>query len=216
MSSGHSGISVQDKHFVVGWSLADTKKVEQYTQRLTSMYGDPAHADTYTQLADVMLDLIQRRGNDHHNATAELGHDWLRVDPIETHSGEDMVTFQGLNKLLKIYIATASGVFKWVGRGTAAGTPTPYSTTLATETGSRQDSTTTGFHDVKGTSLRIFSSYATNIATSTMYQIGVFDASTSGLMLAIHDFGGNAYTHTINVDSFSLGMVIDLVPFGDV
>ena len=118
--------------------------------------------------------------------------------------------------MLKIYIATASGVFKWVGRGTAAGTPTPYTTALTTETGTRQDSTTTGFQDVKGSSLRVFSSYATTIATATMHQIGIFDASTTGIMLAIHDFGGSGYTHTINVDSFSLGIIIDLVPFGDV
>ena len=127
-----------------------------------------------------------------------------------------MVTFQGLNKLLKIYIATASGVFKWVGRGTAAGTPTPYSTALVTETGTRLDSTTAGFHEVKGSSLRIFASFATTVATATMQQVGIFDAVTTGMMLAIHDFGGAGYTHTINVDSFSLGSVVDFVPFGDV
>jgi hypothetical protein len=181
------------------------------------MHGKPQFQEEYTRLTDQMIDLIQRRDNDHHNATADLaGHDWLRVEPTDTHFGEDMVTMQGLNKLLKIYLATASGVFKWIGRGTAAGTPTPYSTALTTETGSRQDSTTTGFQDIKGCSLRVFSSYATTIATATMHQVGIFDASTSGMMLAIHDFGGNGYVHTINVDSFSLGIVIDLVPFGDV
>ena len=180
------------------------------------MYGKPQFEQEYSRLADQMVNLIERRDNDHHNATADLGHDWLKVDPLETQTGEDMVTFQGLNKLLKIYIAAASGPFKWVGRGVSAGTPTPYSTTLTTETGSRQDSTTTGFQDVKGSSLRVFSSYAATVATATMYQIGIFDASTSGIMLAIHDFGGNGFTHTINVNSFSLGIIIDLVPFGDV
>jgi hypothetical protein len=212
-----SRISIKDKHYIVGWSLADTSKIEQYTKRLASMHGKPQFQQEYTKLADEMVNLIQRRDNDHHNATADLaGHDWLRVDPLETKTGEDMVTFQGLNKLLKIYIATASGPFKWVGRGISAGTPTPYSTGLTTETGSRQDSTTTGFQDVKGSSLRVFSSYAATVATATMYQIGIFDASTSGIMLAIHDFGGNGFTHTINVNSFSLGIIIDLVPFGDV
>jgi len=212
-----SKISVQDKHYIIGWSASDTKKIEEYTKRLVSMHGKPQFEREYSQLADNMIKLMQRRGdNDHHNATAELGHDWLKVDPLEVQSGEDMVTMQGLNKLLKIYLATASGVFKWVGRGTAAGTPTPYSTALTTETGSRQDSTTTGFQDIKGCSLRVFSSYATTIATATMHQVGIFDASTSGIMLAIHDFGGNGYAHTINVDSFSLGIVIDMVAFGDV
>lgn len=212
----NSKISVQDKHFVIGWSPADTAKLEQYTYRLASMYGKPEFSQKYTELVDAMINLIESRTNDHHNATADLGHDWLRVDPLDTTVGEDIVTFNGLNKLLKIYIATATGPFKWVGRGTAASTPTPYSTALAAETGSRQDSTTTGFQDVKGSSLRVFSSYATTIATATMQQIGIFDASTSGIMLAIHDFGASGYSHTINVDSFSLGIIIDLVPFGDV
>jgi hypothetical protein len=215
--TGSNRISVRDKHYIIGWSLNDTQRIEQYTKRLVSMHGKPQFQEEYTRLTDQMIDLIQRRDNDHHNATADLaGHDWLRVEPTDTHFGEDMVTMQGLNKLLKIYLATASGVFKWIGRGTAAGTPTPYSTALTTETGSRQDSTTTGFQDIKGCSLRVFSSYATTIATATMHQVGIFDASTSGMMLAIHDFGGNGYVHTINVDSFSLGIVIDLVPFGDV
>lgn len=216
MPSSSSKISVQDKHFIVGWSPADTAKLERYTYRLVSMYGKPEFQQEYTHLVDAMINLIQRRDNDHHNATAELGHDWLTVDPLDTQTGEDMVTFQGLNKLLKIYIATASGVFKWVGRGTSAGTPTPYSTVLAAETGTRLDSTSAGFQDVKGSSLRVFASYATTVATATMHQIGIFDASTSGIMLAIHDFGGTGYTHTINVDSFSLGIIIDMIPFGDV
>ena len=155
-------LSVKDKHFVLGWSLPDTKKVEHYTLALRTMYGKEEFAPLYSKLADVMIDLVDRKHNDHHSATAELGHDWLKVEPINQPSfGEDMVTFQGLNKLLKIYIATASGVFKWVGRGTAAGTPTPYSTALVTETGTRLDSTTAGFHEVKGSSLRIFASFAT-------------------------------------------------------
>jgi hypothetical protein len=217
---GNSKISVRDKHFVIRWSAADEQKINRYTERLVSLYSAgraaAAAATEYTQLADIMLDLIERKENDHHSATAELGHDWLKVDPIDTAIGEDMVTMQGLNKLLKIYLGTASGVFKWVGRGTAAGTPTPYSTALTTETGSRQDSTTTGFQDIKGCSLRVFSTYASTVATATMHQVGIFDASTTGIMLAIHDFGGNGFTHTINVDGFSLGIVIDMVAFGDV
>ena len=215
-SNNNSRISIIDKHYIIGWSPADTLKIKQYTERLASIHERPQFQEEYTRLADEMVNLIERRDNDHHNAKAELGHDWLKVDPIETKTGEDMVTFQGLNKLLKIYIATASGVFKWVGRGTTAGTPTPYSTALTTETGTRLDSTSAGFQDVKGSSLRVFASYATTVASATMHQIGIFDASTSGIMLAIHDFGGNGYIHTINVDSFSLGMILDLVPFGDV
>ncbi len=212
-----SKISVKDKHFVVGWSLRDTPKIEHYTKMLRTLYGDPKYADTYSMLVDCMLNLIQKRHNDHHGAFAYLGHDWLKVEPINSPAFEpDMVTFQGLNKLLKIYAGTASGIFKWVGRGTAAATPTPYSTAITTETGTRIDSTVTGFHEIKGSSIRIFATFATTVATATMQQIGVFDASTTGMMLALHDFGGNGYTHTINVDSFSLGMVIDLVPFGDV
>jgi len=211
--SHHSKISVQDKHFAVSWSLQDTPKIEEYTKRLVSLYGKPG----YSELADQMLDLIRRKENDHHSATADLaGHDWLRVDPIDAHIGEDMVTFQGLNKLLKIYTGTASGTFKWVGYGTAAATPTPYAPTLTLEEGTRQDATTTGFQDVKGSSLRVFSSYASTVISAEIYQIGLFDASTSGIMLAIHDMGGVVFSHTVNVESFSLGMIIDLVPFGDV
>ncbi len=207
---------VKDKHFVIGWSLADTPKIERYTEKLRSLYGKPECEAEYTKLADLMINLIQKRHDDHHNASAELGHDWLNVEPINNPSFEnDMVTFQGLNKLLKIYLATASGVFKWVGRGTAAATPTPYSTALTTETGTRLDSTSAGFQDIKGASIRVFASYATTVATATMQQIAIFDASTTGMMLALHDFGGSGYTHTINVDSFSLGTIIDFVPFGD-
>lgn len=209
---------VSDRHFVLGWSLADTEKVKHYTNMLQSLYGKPDHETEYSRLADQMIDLVQRRDNDHHNATADLnGHDWLRVEPINNPIMEpDMVTFQGLNKLLKIYIATASGVFKYVGRGTAASTPTPYSTALATETGTRQDASTTGFFEVKGSAIRLFSSYATATATATMQQVAIFDATTTGIMLAIHDFGGSGFTHTVNVDSFSIGMVLDFMPFGDV
>jgi hypothetical protein len=217
MTDLNSQVSIRDKYFAVSWSPQDTAKLEEYTKRLISMYGKPEFSEKYTELVDGMINLIECRTNDHHNATADLAnHDWLRVNPLHVESGEDMVTVQGLNKLLRIYLGTASGVFKWVGRGTAAATPTPYSTALATETGSRQDSTTTGFQDIKGCSLRVFSSYATTVATATMHQVAIFDASTSGTMLALHDFGGNGFTHTINVDSFSLGIVIDMVPFGDV
>ena len=48
-----------------------------------------------------------------------------------------------------------------------------------------------------------------------MHQIGLFDATSAGTVLAIHDFGGVGQVHTVNTDSFSLGMVIDFVPFGD-
>lgn len=208
---------MQDKHFAISWSVSDSTKIDQYTKRLVSLYDKPAHAAEYTELADQMLTLIQRKDNDHHNATADLaGHDWLRVEPIDAHIGEDLCTFPGLNKFLKIYIGTATGVFKWVGRGTISSTPTPYTTALQAETGTRQDATTTGFHDVKGSSVRIFSSYATTVATVDMYQLGVFDASASGIMLAMHDFGGTALVHVQNTDAFSLGMVLDFAPFGDV
>lgn len=208
---------ITDKHFVVGWSLADTPKVQRYTDRLRFLYDKPEHEAEYSRLADAMIDLVQKRDNDHHNAIAELGHDWLKVEPINSPTMEpDMVTFQGLNKLLKIYIATASGVFKYVGRGTVTSTPTPYSTALATETGTRQDASTTGFFEVKGSSIRLFSSYAGATATATMQQVAVFDATTTGMMLAIHDFGGSGFTHTLNTDSFSIGMVLDFLPFGDV
>jgi hypothetical protein len=210
--------NVKDKHFIVGWSLADTPKIERYTEKLRSLYGKPEYEAEYTKLADLMINLIQKRHDDHHNATAELGHDWLKVEPINNPNfEEDMVTFQGLNKLLKIYIGTSSGVFKWIGRGTASATPTPYTTAINTEIGTRQDSTVAGFHNVIGTNIRVFASYNTSATTGTIYQIGVFDALSGGLMLAIHDFGASSgYTHTSNVDSFSLGMVLDFVPFGDV
>lgn len=215
---GYSNVNIKDRYFILAWSLQDEKKIERYTAALRQMYGKPEFADTYTKLADIMIDLVEKKHNDHHSAVAELGHDWLKVEPINQPSFEDdMVTFVGLKKLLQIYIGTASGVFKYVGRGTVSATPTPYTVAINTETGTRQDASTTGFHEVKGASLRIFSLFASTLATATMYQVGAFDATTSGNMLAIHDFGGSAgYTHTINVDSFSLGMVIDFVPFGDV
>lgn len=214
----NSNCHIQDKHFVLGWSLSDEKKIQRYTQMLRSIYGRPEFETEYNKLADLIISLVNKRHNDHHNATVELnGHDWLKVEPInQPYFEDDMVTFQGLNKLLKIYIASASGVFKYVGRGTTAATPNPYNTALAAETGTRLDASTAGFHSVSGASLRIFATYASTVATATMQQIGVFDASTSGMMLAIHDFGGNGYTHTVNVDSFSLGTVIDFMPFGDV
>lgn len=217
MMPNNSSIQIKDRHFVLGWSLADEKKLEHYTTALRQMYGKPEFSVLYSKLADIMIDLVDRRNNDHHNATAELGHDWLRVEPINQPSfEEDMVTFQGLNKLLRIYIGATTGVFKWVGRGTAAATVTPYTAALAAETGARQDASTTGFHEIKGTSIRLLSTFASTVATATMQQIAIFDGSTSGTMLAIHDFGGSGFTHTVNVDAFSLGMVIDLIPFGDV
>lgn len=212
-----SHLQAKDRHFILGWSLADEKKLERYTLALRQMYGKPEFSELYTKLADVMIELVDKRHNDHHSFKAELGHDWLTVEPINQPAfEEDIVTFQGLNKLLKIYIGTTTGVFKWVGRGTTASTPTPYTTALTTETGARLDSSVAGFHEVKGSSIRILASFANTVATAIMYQIGVFDAFTSGIMLAIHDFGAtNSYSHTAGVDSFSLGTVIDLVPFGD-
>jgi hypothetical protein len=216
----NSKIAVRDKHFALSWSLADTKKVEEYTKRLVSMYGDITYQAEYTEMADQMLELINKKENDHHNASVNLaGHDWLKVEPIDSHIGEDLCTFQGLNKLLKIYIGTATGVFKWVGRSLASGTPTPYTTALSIETGLRKDASTTGFHDIKGSSIRVLASYPSNEATITMYQIGIFDAASGGgggTMLAIHDFGGTPLSHVSAADSFSLGMVIDFSPLGDV
>jgi hypothetical protein len=206
----------KDRYFTLSWSLSDEKKIERYTSALRQMYNKPEFADLYSKLADAMIDLVDKKHNDHHNATAELGHDWLKVEPINEPSFEDdVLTFQGINKLLKIYFGSASGVFKWVARGSATATPTPYDTTLNTETGSRQDSSTTGFHEIKGCSIRILSSYASTIATGDIYQIGIFDASTSGIMLAKHDFIFPALHHVVNVDAFSLGCVIDFIPFGD-
>lgn len=227
------GVRVEDKHFVIGWSLADEKKVQQYTKRMSELYfyieaaaavagdnyEDPVVVGLqteYSKLADIMIDLVKRRDNDHHNAKAELGHDWLSVEPINDPMFEpDLVTFQGLNKLLKIYKATTTGVFKWIGRGTAASTLTPYTNTLSSETGTRLDSTTAGFHDIAGASIRLFAAYASSTSTSTIHQIGVFDAVTSGMLFAIHDFGGNSFSHVANAESFSLGMVCDFIPFGD-
>lgn len=215
--SSQNKIPIRDRHFIVGWSLADEKKITQYTKRMVSLYGDPKQEELYNKLANAMLDLIERRDNDHHSAKAELGHDWLTVDPLDSPIvGEDMITNTGLNKLLKIYIGTASGVFKYMGRGTTASTPTPSSTALALETGSRQDTTTTGSHLITGSSYQLSSNYASSLATHTIHQIGTFDATTSGIMLAIHDFGGQGYTHTVNVDAFTLGMICDFLPFGDV
>jgi len=219
--SSSSSIKVIDRHFVIGWSLEDGKKVERYIEMLRSLYGrpEPECQARYSQLADIMIDLVQKRHDDHHNACAELGHDWLKVEPINSPSMEpDMVTFQGLNKLLKIYIGTATGPFKYTAYGTVAATPTPYATALATEAGIRLDAGGAGFHEVKGSALRIFSGYAATNPTATIQQIGVFDSGTTGagMMLAIHDFGGTGFVHTVNVNAFSIGMVIDFLPFGDV
>lgn len=212
--SGLSNIAVTDKHYFISWSLADEKKVKQYTKRITSI---PPTDPEYSKLADAMVELVQKRHDDHKNYDAELGHDWLKVSPLNSPAfEEDMCTFNGVRKLLQIYIGTASGTFKYMARGTAAATPTPYATALATETGSRQDCSTTGFHEVKGVSIRAFSTYLSTIATATYHQIGLFDATSAGNLLAIHDFGGVGQVHTINTDSFSLGMIIDFVPFGDV
>lgn len=213
MPAGISTNLVKDRHYFLSWSLADEKKIEQYTKRISSL--SPTDPE-YSRLADLMVTLVDKRHNDHKNYDAELDHDWLKVSPLNSPSfEEDMCTFQGLNKLLRIYMGAASGVFKYFGRGTSASTPFPYSTALASETGSRQDASTTGFHDIKGVSIRAFSSYASTVATATMHQIALFDATSAGTMLAIHDFGGVGQVHTVNSDSFSLGMVIDFVPFGD-
>jgi hypothetical protein len=204
---------VKDRHYFLSWSLSDEKKIEQYTKRITSL--SPTDPE-YSRLADLMVELVEKRDNDHKNYDAELGHDWLKVSPINSPCFEgDMCQFNGVRKLLQVYRGTASGTFKYMARGTAAATPLPYSTALQTETGSRQDCETTGFHEIKGVSIRAFSSYASTTATATMHQIGLFDATSAGNVLAIHDFGGVGQLHTVNVDSFSLGMIIDFVPFGD-
>lgn len=202
----------------MSWSLADEKKIKQYTTAMAYMHGKAEFETEYTKMADDMIALAERRHNDHHASTADLlGHDWLKVEPLESTGMEpDMVTFQGANKLLKIYFGSASGVFKYIGRGTTAGTPTPYSTALVSETGTRADASTAGFHSISGVSIRLLASYAGSTASATMYQIGAFDATSSGIMLAIHDFGSTGLAHTINVDAFSLGMIIDLAPIGDV
>src|ERR1043165_7129256 len=98
-------ISVSDKHFVLGWSLADEKKIEKYTAAMAFMYQKPEYSESYSRMADALIDLAEKRHNDHHNSTADLlDHDWLRVEPLESTGMEpDMVTFTGLNKLLRIY-----------------------------------------------------------------------------------------------------------------
>lgn len=194
------------------WSLADEKKLNEYTKRITSLNQDDPE---YHRLADCIIEFVKKRDNDH-RIDCELGHDWLKVSPINSPLLEsDMCTFQGINKLLKIYIASASGVFKWMARGSAAASAHPWRTALQTETGSRQDCTTTGFQEVKGISLRYFSTYASSLTSVTHHQMGLFDASTSGMMLAIHDFGGVGQVHTLNTDSFSLGIIIDFNVAGD-
>lgn len=214
----HSTIHLRDKHFHISWSLRDELKLEIYNKTMAFMHGKPEYEQAYTEAADVMIQLAEKRHNDHHNSKAHLlNHDWLDVEPLESTGMEpDMVTFQGANKLLKIYFGSASGVFKYIGRGTTAGTPTPYSTALVSETGTRADATTAGFHSISGVSIRLLASYAGSTASATMFQIGAFDATSSGIMLAIHDFGATGLAHTINVDAFSLGMIIDLAPIGDV
>jgi hypothetical protein len=209
-----SNIGITDKHYFISWSLADEQKLKQYTKRITSL---PPTDPEYSKLADAMIELVDKRHNDHRNYDAELGHDWLKVSPINSpHFEEDMCTFQGINKVLRIYFGSATGTFRFLGRGTTASTPLPYSTGLASETGSRLDSATAGFHEIKGVSIRTFATYASSLATATMHQIGLFDASAAGTMLAIHDFAGVGQTHTLNQDSFSSGMIIDFNPFGDV
>lgn len=214
----HSTFQLLDRHFYISWSLADEKKIKQYNTAMAYMYKKPEFEVEYTKMADAMIELAEKRHNDHHTSTADLlGHDWLKVEPLESSGMEaDLVTFQGANKLLKIYFGSATGVFKYVGRGTTAATPTPYSTALTAETGTRADATTAGFHNISGISIRILASYAGSTATATMYQIGVFDATSSGIMLAIHDFGSTGLAHVLNADAFSLGMIIDLSPIGDV
>lgn len=215
---GNSAIQLRDRHFYLSWSLRDEEKIQKYTKAMAQMYGKPEHEDSYNNMADALVELAQHRHNDHHNSTANLlNHDWLNVEPLESTGMEpDMVTFQGANKLLKIYFGSASGVFKYIARGTTAATPTPYSTALTTETGSRTDASTAGFHSISGVSIRLLSSYASSTATATMFQIGAFDATSAGIMLAIHDFGATGLAHVVNVDAFSLGMIIDLAPIGDV
>lgn len=232
MSAPTSGVSVQDKHYILAWSLADEPKVNRYVDRLRNIHFlKSRYAKTrnkniqaflfpfkqeYTRLADVMIELVQKRHDDHHNFKAELGHDWLKVEPINNPSFEpDMVTMQGMNKLLRIYRGETTGTFKYLGRSTSASTPTPYSTSLQAEAGTRVNSETTGFHEIKGASIRTFGNLSSAVATSTIHQSGLFDATSSGTMLALHDFGGNGFNHVLNNDSFSFGMVIDFVPFGD-
>ena len=220
MNSFHNNnvLNIKDRHYVLGWSLSDESKIQRYTEKCKAFYGKPEHQAEYSKLADLMIELVEKRNNDHHNTTAELGHDWLNVEPINNPSFEpDMVTMAGLNKMLKIYTATASGVFKYIGHGSSAITPNPYLTTLGgAEDGTRLDCTTQGFQDVKGVSLRLFAAYASTVATTTIRTVGLFDASTNGLMLALHNFGSLAFVHTANSDAFSLGMILDFVPFGDV
>jgi glycine cleavage system protein P-like pyridoxal-binding family len=128
-----------------------------------------------------------------------------------------MVMLAGVNKMLKIYAAITTGVFKYIGHGNSAISPNPYLTTLGgAEDGTRLDCTSAGFQDVKGVSLRLFAAYASTVATTTIRTVGLFDASTTGIMLALHNFGSLAFVHTANSDAFSLGMILDFVPFGDV
>jgi hypothetical protein len=229
MTIPRAGFTIKDHHFMVFWSLTDEKKIEHFTKRMrhlhytisilnrlkfkTLAYGFQRE---YSHLAEQMLDIIQRRHNDHHNAKGDLGHDWLRVEPLESPVIEDdMVTSQGLRKFMRIYNGETTGVFKWVGRGIAASTPHMFTTGLASETGTRLDSTTAGFHRIEGTSYEILANYGSGTSSGTIQQIGIFDALTSGLLFAIHDFGGQGQTHTVNADAFSLGMVAEYIPFGD-
>jgi hypothetical protein len=219
MPSGYGLANVKDKHFVLSFSLADEQKVKRYIDRMVPMYGKPQHEDTYSDLANAIIDLVQKRHDDHKNYDAELGHDWLKVSPLNNPSfEEDMMTFQGLNKLLRIYAGLTTGTFRWLARGNAASTPHPYSTILASEPGSpnRLDAAVAGFHNVKGASIQLFAANPSTVPTTTIHQIGLFDASSGGTMLAIHDFAGASQVHTVNADSFALGMVLDFVPFGDI
>lgn len=234
MPAGYGLANIKDRHYFISFSLADEQKVNQYVKRMatlnwdieaaTSMFGaeNPVTLglkETYSNLADSMVTLVQKRHDDHRNYDAELGHDWLKVSPLNNPTfEEDMMTFQGLNKLLRIYAGLTTGTFRFLARGNAASTPHPYSTTLASEPGSpnRLDAATAGFHNIKGVSIQLFAANPSTVPTSTIHQIGLFDASSGGTMLAIHDFGGTGHVHTVNVNSFGLGMVLDFTPFGDV
>jgi len=101
---------------------------------------------------------------------------------IAKYESEDIITNVGLNKLAGLMVGLHTAAFKYVAIGSGSTSPSASDTALESEIARVEGSVSTVTTDVAGDTGQVVGSFNFT-STSTIAEVGLFDASTGGNML---------------------------------
>lgn len=210
---------VQDYSFVASFDKKDLQAIKIMIGRIQAgiNYDIKHNLEHDSRISDYYLQQCQRRYDDH-PAPLEIGNQKVEFVQVAKSDPRDLVTTAGCNYLIDYFRGAQTTPFRYVGKGGSSTAAALTDTALGSEISTRQtcanNAIFSGWGEWVGMSMRFAALFGEQHAGGnyTVYESGVFTASSGGTMLSRDVYGENPVLHTYNFGVVLICIIVDLCP----